>query len=53
MTVAELTIGILILTGVPITTFILNKHRQGVGWMFLAGVILIFIVGNLIEQSIK
>lgn len=49
ITLPQLLIAIAILIGVPTMTVVLNRHRRGWGWVFLAGVIAVFVIGNLIE----
>lgn len=49
LSMTELAIGIAILMGVPAMTILLNKRRRGWGWLFLTGVIALFVIGNLIE----
>lgn len=49
ITLPQLLIAITILIGVPTMTVVLNRRRRGWGWAFLAGVIAIFVIGNLIE----
>lgn len=49
LSMTELIIGIVILIGVPAMTILLNKRRRGWGWLFLAGVVALFVIGNLIE----
>jgi len=52
ISMTELVIGITILVGVPTVTIFLNRRRRGWGWLFLAGVIAVFVIGNIIERMI-
>jgi hypothetical protein len=53
LTLTELIIGIAIIVGVPAVTIALNRRKRPLGWVFLVVVILFFVVGNLIEMTLR
>ena len=52
VTNAALSVGIAILVSVPIAVLLLNKRKPGLGWKFLAVVVILFLAGNLVERVV-
>ncbi len=46
----EFWLAMAIVIGIPVATILLNRHKRGRGWIFLAGLVAFIVIGNIIES---
>jgi hypothetical protein len=50
ISLADFVVAIAIIFGVPIIAILLGRKRKSWGWGFVAGVIALCVIGNVVER---